>query len=92
MRIKAATGQVRAIFLVEPDESVLVANMLVRSRGIDGRTETELHTEARAKWLYGEWLTDQARTFQLPVHEPRPWPTLIDRIMKHLKSKAPLVG
>jgi 2-phosphoglycerate kinase len=75
------SGHVRAIMLVEPDEATILGNMLARGRGIDGQTEAEARTEARAKWLFGQWLTDEARRRGLPVLEPRPWATLLDRIV-----------
>lgn len=44
-------GHVRAVFLVEADERTVLANILARGRGLTGRTEAELHTEAQAKGL-----------------------------------------
>jgi hypothetical protein len=43
--------------------------------------ESELRTEAHVKWLVGQWLVDEANRYSLPVLEPRPWETLIHRIM-----------
>lgn len=74
-------GHVRAVFLVEPEEGVLYANMMARDRGIVGRAEAGLRNEARAKWLFGRWITAEARRHGLPVLEPRPWATLIERII-----------
>ncbi len=82
VRDRAANGNVRAVFLVEPDEDAIFANMLMRNRGIAARTEAALRTEARAKCLFGRWLADEALRFELPVLEPRPWLTLLDRVMK----------
>ena len=78
------SDQVKAVFLVEPDENVLFANMVARGRGIAKRPISELHTEAHAKWLYGQWLTEQAHHYSLPMLEPRPWDTLIERIAAYL--------
>jgi len=80
VRDRADGGHVRAVFLVEPEEEILFTNMLTRSRGIVERTEEELRTEARAKWLYGQWLTAEAQRYGLPVLEPRPWSTLLERL------------
>ncbi len=77
--------QARMVFLVEPDEQVLYVNMIARGRAISERTEDELHTEARAKWLYGQWLTREARRYNIPALVPRPWETLLDRVMESAK-------
>jgi hypothetical protein len=44
-------GHVQAVFLVETEEEVVFANLVARGRGMGARPETELRTEARAKWL-----------------------------------------
>ncbi len=77
---RVAGGQVRAVFLVEPDEGVILSNMRARGRGFEARTTDEQRTEARAKWLYGQWLTEEAHRYGLPVLEPRPWDTLAARV------------
>lgn len=76
-----AGGHVRAAFLIESDKKQLYANMVARNRGIDARTEVSPRTEARAKWLFGGWLGDEARRRDLPVVPPRPWDSLTDRIV-----------
>jgi len=76
------SGQARMVFLVEPDEQVLYTNMVARGRGIAERADVELHTEARAKWLYGQWLTEEAWRYNIPVLAPQPWETLVERIMQ----------
>lgn len=78
-------GQIRAVFLVEPDEKMLLANMLARGRGIEQFSEAEVRTEARAKWLYGQWLSQEAQRSSPLVLEPRPWKTLLERIEKAAK-------
>ncbi len=78
------SSQVKTVFLVEPDEEILFANIVARGRGITGRPMSELRTEARAKWLYGQWLTEQASHYSLPVLEPRQWDTLAERIVAYL--------
>jgi len=82
VRDRAAGGHVRAVFLVEPEEEMLFTNMLARRRGIAEKTENELRTEARAKWLYGQWLTTEAQRYGLPVLESRPWSTLLERLIQ----------
>jgi 2-phosphoglycerate kinase len=66
--------QVRAVFLVEPDEDALLAAMLARGRGIDGHSVEEQRTQARASWLYGQWLRDEAERLGLPIIESCPGP------------------
>lgn len=81
LRARVASGQVALAFLVEPDEEVLLRNMLARGRGIVTRPAAEQRTQARAAWLFGQWLTVEAGRYGLPVVEPRPWATLADRIV-----------
>ena len=52
------------------------------------RSQAEQHTEARTKWLYGQWLISEAHYYNLPVLEPRPWTTLVERIIA--ASHAPI--
>jgi hypothetical protein len=83
---------VQAVFLVETDEVVVFANIVARGRGMGGRREAELRIEARAKWLYGQWLADEAHRYGLPVLEPRPWSpwsTLIERILAARSASEP---
>jgi 2-phosphoglycerate kinase len=81
VRDRAKKGLVRAVFLVEPEEEALLANMASRERGTAGQSEAELRTEAHAKWLYGQWLAREAHRYGLPVLHARPWSTLIERII-----------
>ena len=77
-------GAVRAVFLVEPDESVILANMPASGRHIAGMTQKELRNEVHTKWLYGQWLAREAARYNLPVVEPRPWETLVERLIGRL--------
>lgn len=81
MRDRVVGGRVQAVFLVEPEEDKLLANMMARGRGISRRADVELRTEARMKWLYGQWLASEAHRYSLPVLEPRPWSTLVERVI-----------
>lgn len=75
------TGRVRTVFLVEPEEERIFANIIERQRGTQNQSEAELRTEARTKWLYGQWLTKEAQQYDLPVLPPRPWSTLFERLL-----------
>ena len=75
---------VRAVFLIEPEETEILSNMLDRSRAISDRTGKQLRNEARAKWLHGQWLSREAASHDLPIVHPRPWATLVERIVQHL--------
>ena len=73
---------VRAVFLIEPDETEVLGNMLARSRAIADRIEEQLRNEARAKWQHGQWLSREAASHGLPIVQPRPWETLVERIIR----------
>jgi 2-phosphoglycerate kinase len=80
VRARARGGRVRAVFVVEPAESALLAT--VRARGLEAAymAEAEVRAVVRARWLFGRWLAARARRAGLPVLESRPWETLADRI------------
>jgi hypothetical protein len=72
---------VRAVFVVEQREDVLLDNMLARARGISEMSAADLRTEARAKSLFARWLRDECERIGVPVVESRPWHSLVDRIL-----------
>jgi 2-phosphoglycerate kinase len=80
MQERATGGRIGGLFLVEPDEGTILANIMARGRRGFEQTEAEQRTEARAKWLYGQWLADEALRQRLPVLEPRPFETLDERV------------
>ncbi len=67
---------IRAVFLVEDDEEILLANMVGRGRGGVGPAAVQ-RTQARMNALYGKWLADEARRQGLSVLPPRPYDTLL---------------
>ena len=75
---------VRTVFLIEPEETEILGNMMARSRAISDRTGEQLRNEAHAKWLHGQWLAREATAHSLPIVRPRPWETLVERIIQHL--------
>lgn len=81
MRQYKCQGLLQAVFLHEPEEQQLYTNITHRGRGTVGMSEEELCTEARAKWLYSQWLAREARRRAVPVLEPQPWETLGPRIL-----------
>jgi 2-phosphoglycerate kinase len=78
------TNEVQALFLYEPDEQVILQNMFQRGRGFQDLPATQQHSFARASWLYGEWLRQEAQSYQLAVIASRPWDSLIERILEHV--------
>ena len=73
--------QVRFVLLYEPNETAILDNMKGRKRGIDQRPEALQRKQARAAWLYGEWLRSEALRYKVPIIEPVPWQTLNERII-----------
>jgi hypothetical protein len=81
VRDRVNIKHVQGAFLVETKEEVLFTNIVARGRGLNTRPEREIRTEARAKWLFGQWLVEEVHQYGLPVLEPRPWSTLVERIL-----------
>jgi 2-phosphoglycerate kinase len=71
---------VRGVFLIEPDLEALLANMRTRAWDVSILDE-ELRNYARANWLYGLWLREDALRRGLPVLEVRPYQTLLRRAL-----------
>lgn len=80
----AESRQLRAVFITEPIKETLLHNMQIRGRGMEKHSAAEQQTEAHVKWLHGQWLAQEARHYGLPVVEARPWPTLMERILRSL--------
>ena len=76
-------ASIRAAFLVEPDESALLATLATRGGSwVVGRTQDELHAGAQGNWMFGQWLAAEASRGNLAVVEPRPWETQSERLME----------
>ena len=45
-------------------------------------TQQELRNDAHSKWLYGQWLAQEVARHELPVVQPRPRETLVQRLVK----------
>ena len=73
---------IRAVFIVEPEESALRAALEARGDSwVAGRTQAEIRAMASGKWMFGQWIAAEASGRNLPVVEPRPRDTLPDRLM-----------
>jgi hypothetical protein len=79
------THEIRAVFLNEPSEDIILKNMQARGRGFNELPTNEQQKWARASWLYGQWLCREATTHKLPVVAARPFDTLLERILLELK-------
>jgi 2-phosphoglycerate kinase len=67
-----AGGQVRALFVYEPDEAQIGRNYVLR----DGKEQPE---RARISWLVSEWLRREAGRLGVPAIPSRPWETALQR-------------
>lgn len=79
-RTCAASGEVRAVFLDEADESDIIASILKRSK----RTEPDARqvVVGRVAWLYGNWLREEVKKHGVTLVNCRPRETLADRIIE----------
>ncbi len=77
-------GHVRAVFLCEDDEEVLLGSMLARGRGFRERNEAEQRTQGRASRLYGQWLRAECERHRIPVLPARPRETILGRVLTDL--------
>ena len=84
--IQSYRKDMRMVIIIEPDENALLENMLARGRGADAFTSQEQRIEAHAKWLYGQWLVEEAQHYHVPVVASRPWETLVARIEDAIAS------
>lgn len=84
LRQYVLAGLLQVVFLVESQEAVIQANIEGRARGTTLQSTQELQTEARTKWLYGQWLSTEAQRLNIPIVEARPWVTLVDRVTSTL--------
>jgi hypothetical protein len=75
------TCEIRAVFLYEADQQAILQHMLARGRAFQDLPPEQQYQLARASWLYGEWLRQEAMNYHLPVIASRPWETLIERIL-----------
>jgi hypothetical protein len=70
---------VRALFVDEPDEETIFANMLARGRGFNRMPPDEQRANAHAAWRYGGWLREEAEKHHALMIPARPQETLFER-------------
>lgn len=75
------TKEVCSVFIVEEDETQLLHNLQSRGRGFNDWDESEQKGFAHASWLYGQWLAQEARRFDLSVIAAQPKETLFERLL-----------
>ncbi len=73
--------EVRAVFVAELDEEQILSNLHARGRGFEDWGLEEQQAFAHASWLFGQWLTREARAHNLPVLMARPYESLFERIL-----------
>lgn len=78
--------EVRSVFLFEPDEAAILANMHERGRGFDALSASEQQTAARASWLHGNWRREQCAAYRTPLLLAQPRDTVIGRILQTLEE------
>jgi len=78
-------GHVRAVFLHEKNETILLTGMRARGRGFQRYSASEQGNQVRAARLYGEWLRREAEQYGLPTLPARPYETLVERILSNIE-------
>lgn len=73
-------GQVRAIFMHEPDEDQITLNYRLREP-----QEGDQSFRAHVSWLYGEWLRLACEHAGVTVIPARPWGNLFERVLAALE-------
>lgn len=75
IRAQTINNLTRAVFLCEPMEDALYANIQSRTAGYSSRAH------AHKNFLFGKWLQEEAEQRCLQTVTARPWETLADRIL-----------
>lgn len=79
-----AEGRVRAVFLAAASPSALLESAQARGRSLEQLSVEEQHTYAKASYLFGQWLCDEARRCLLPVISSAPFASLPIRVRSAL--------
>lgn len=70
----------RAVFLIEDDEAQIVKNFASREPQAGSQ-----HKRAEVSWLFGQWLRDECDRLTIPVVAPRPWETVLERVLAAIR-------
>lgn len=73
---------IRSVFLHERDKKLIHQNMLRRGRGFKEIPPEVQHIHVEGSWLFGKYLAEEARRYNLKILEARPYDELLD----HVKS------
>lgn len=69
--------RVTGVFLYEPEEAQILRNFALREPAGGDQAK-----RARVSWLFGQWLRDECGRLGLIAMPPRPWDTLLQRIVE----------
>jgi 2-phosphoglycerate kinase len=75
-------NEIRAVFLVENDEAIILDKLRKRGRGFNESSQEEQKSFAHASWLYGKWLRKEAEVHSLPVLYSQPKKTVIEHFLE----------
>ena len=76
-------SQVAGVFLYEPDENQILRNFAQREP-----VAGEQAKRAHVSWLFGRWLREECARYGAIALEPRPWKTLLDRVIEAIGGVA----
>ena len=71
--------QVQSIFIHEPSREQILQNYLAREGTVQAFRADVSHA-------YGKWLVQDCEKYGIPVAEPRPWDSLIDRVTEKFNT------
>ena len=81
----AKSNDICIVFIVEDDEEKILYNLQARGRGFNELDQSEQEGFAHASWLYGQWLSQEAKRCGLPVIQAQPQETLLERFFSAAK-------
>ena len=88
--LRAKVGPtVAALFLSEPSAAAIRENLEQKSRHFLLLTEARQQAVVTVDDGYGHWIGEEARRFGLPVLEPRPWETSVQRALEMIAQASP---
>jgi len=75
-----SNARIKTIFIHEPSKDQILQNYLER----EGKLQ--LH-RANISHAYGNWLAESCGKYGVPVIEPRPWDSAVDRVIESLQAR-----